>query len=447
MNNITSLINFGISCLFILSLRGLTFPHKAYNNCLVGIIGMCLSICLSLYSNSNGTIGFLAITIGAIIGIYISHKSKMTELPQTIVAFNGLGGLSAFLISYCTILENNTNILETVISSAFGIFTFSGSIIAFAKLKGFINNNLSKISNKINSIIFAILIMTLLYYSYHPNQLTFMLVTIIALILGLGITLKIGGADMPIMVALLNACSGFTAVIIGFALNSYILIITGSLIGTSGAILSYIMCKSMNRSLLKVLFFPINSYTSEKETNKHSTIKTGSPIDAAYIMSNSRKMIIVPGYGMAVAQAQHALKQLTLLLTQKYNVDVKFAIHPIAGRMPGHMNILLAEAEIPYETIYNIDDINTEFASTDVVYVIGANDITNPLAQTDKSSPIYGMPILNVEQAKTVFVVKRSMNTGYAGLDNPLFYADNTIMLFGDAQKITSEIIKNLDHQ
>lgn len=446
MYSTTPLIYFIISCFFILSLRGLTFPRQAYKSSHLGIIGMCLALSLSLWISPHRFLALSAIVIGTVIGLSISQKAKMTELPQTIAAFNGLGGLSAFLISCCAILEANTDILDVPISAIMGIFTFSGSFVAFAKLKGIIKSNFGELNQKLNLFIFTVLLLSFMSYALHPDLTAFYILSGLAFLLGLTITLKIGGADMPIIIALLNAASGLDSAAIGFVLNNILLTITGALIGVSGTILSYIMCKAMNRSLINVLFGKTSNTTIQDSFNQNKSVKTGSPSEAAFMMENARKIIIVPGYGMAASQAQHSLKQLALLLNKRYNVEVKFAIHPVAGRMPGHMNVLLAEADIPYDIIYGLNDINHEFATADIAYVIGANDITNPLAKTDSSSAIYGMPILNVEQAKTVFIVKRSMNTGYTGLDNPLFYADNTIMLFGDAQKVTNEIIKNLEH-
>lgn len=445
-NNIVPLINLGISCFFILSLRGLTFPHNAYRSNFLGMTGISMTLLLALISSSHPFIALSAILIGTLIGILIAHKIKMTDLPQTVAAFNGLGGLAAFLIACCAVLEANTDILDTPISAIIGIFTFSGSFIAFAKLHGLIKNNFNNINNKLNIFLFISILFIFIIYAHHTDIIYFYILSCLALCLGITVTLRIGGADMPIVIALLNAGSGLDSASIGFVLDNSLLIITGSLIGVSGTILAYIMCKAMNRSLLNVLFSPVTVHSEVDKFDHNKTVKSGSPADAAFMMENARKIIIIPGYGMAVAQAQYELKQMALLLSNKYNVDVKFAIHPVAGRMPGHMNVLLAEADIPYEKIFSLTDINNEFSATDVAYVIGANDITNPLAKTDSSSAIYGMPILDVEKAKTVFVVKRSLSAGYTGLDNPLFYKDNTIMLFGDAKKITSEIIKYLEH-
>ena len=444
--NSMTLVNLAVSSLFIFALRGLTFPHTAHRSNLLGILGMCLALTLSLiYSPQRFTV-LLVIVIGTLIGIFIAQHIQMTQLPQTIAAFNGFGGLSAFLTAVCAVLEDKIDPFDTPIDSALGIFTFTGSLIAFLKLQGLVKDNFSFLTQRLNLAIFTVMLLALLDYSHLPNNNEFYILSAFAGLLGITLTLKIGGADMPIIIALLNAASGLDSAAIGFVLGNPLLIITGALIGVSGSILAYIMCKAMNRKLLQVLF----SSKIEKlsySPHPHQEVRTGSPSEAAFIMENSRKIIIVPGYGMAVAQAQHTLQQLAEILHQKYSVDVKFAIHPVAGRMPGHMNVLLAEANVPYENIYGLTDINSEFSSTDVAYIIGANDIVNPLAKTDPNSAIYGMPILEAGLAKTVFIVKRSLATGYSGIDNPLFYADNTIMLFGDAQKVTQEIIKNLEHQ
>lgn len=441
------LINLAIACFFILSLRGLTFPKSAHRSNILGIMGICLAICISLISIRHQFLALSAIVIGAIIGIYISQKIKLTALPQAVAAFNGLGGLAAFLISCSAVLEENSDIIDTPVSAALGIFTFSGSFIAFAKLQGLIKINFHQISQTINIGLFFILILAMLRYAYHPELIYFCILSGISFILGISVTGRIGGADMPIVIALLNATTGLDSAVIGFVINNILLITTGALIGVSGMILAYIMCQAMNRSLFSVLFNPKALQTETDVFDNDKIIKTASPADAAFIMGNARKIIIVPGYGMAVAQAQHVLKQMAMLLIKKYNVEVKFAIHPVAGRMPGHMNVLLAEADIPYEYIFGLSDINNEFSSADVAYVIGANDITNPLAKTDATSAIFGMPILDVSKSKTVLIVKRSLSFGYTGLDNPLFYADNTLMLFGDAQKVTAEIVKDLEHQ
>lgn len=440
------IVNLTIAALFILTLRGLTFPRSAYKSNKLGISGMYFALILALIFCKHPFIVLSATILGALIGISIAKNIKMSTLPQTVAAFNALGGLSAFLIACCAVLEENIDIFDTPVSAVIGIFTFTGSFIAFAKLQGIIKKNIHIFSKQLNLLIFCILILAFIDYTNHPDITHFFILTALSGLLGITLIIRIGGADMPVIISLLNAASGLDSAAIGFVINNQLLIITGALIGVSGCILSYIMCKAMNRKILSILFSQPETRTPKDSYNNLQTIKSGSPAEAAFIMENAQKVIIVPGYGMAVAQAQHVLKQMASILNKKYNVDVKFAIHPVAGRMPGHMNVLLAEANVPYEKIFELKDINNEFARADVAYVIGANDITNPLAKTDSKSAIFGMPILDVNKAKTVFVVKRSLASGYTGLDNPLFYADNTIMLFGDAQKITSEIIKNLEH-
>ena len=444
MPNIMQYINLLISIMFILSLRGLSFPRSAYKSNLLGISGMGIAIFLSLLTSHHLFLVLLTISIGAIIGITTAKKIPMTALPQTVAAFNGLGGLSAFLIATCSVLNSQISI-DIPISAIIGIFTFSGSIIAFAKLHRILKDTNYKSISQINIAIGLILIISIIYYHLNYDTTIFWFLSILSFFLGISTIICIGGADMPIAISLLNASSGIASSAVGFIINNSLLIITGALVGASGIILSYIMSKAMNRSLTNILL----GYT-EKQSISHQinqkTIKSTSPIDAAFILENAHKVIIVPGYGMAVAKAQHILKQMAEILHNQYNVEVKFAIHPVAGRMPGHMNVLLAEAEVPYENIFELNEINHEFSTTDVAYVIGANDITNPLAKQDRSSPIYGMPILEVNKAKTVIIVKRSMAHGYSNIENPLFYEDKTIMLFGDAQKVTAEIVNALQH-
>lgn len=444
MPNIMQYINLLISIMFILSLRGLSFPRSAYKSNLLGISGMGIAIFLSLLTSHHLFLVLLTISIGAIIGITIAKKIPMTALPQTVAVFNGLGGLSAFLIATCSVLNSQISI-DIPISAIIGIFTFSGSIIAFAKLHRILKDTNYKSISQINIAIGLILIMSIIYYHLNYDTSIFWLLSILSFLLGISTIICVGGADMPIAISLLNASSGIASSAVGFIINNSLLIITGALVGASGIILSYIMSKAMNRSLKNILFGSTETQSIPHQINQ-KTIKSTSPLDAAFILENAHKVIIVPGYGMAVAKAQHILKQMAEILHNQYNVEVKFAIHPVAGRMPGHMNVLLAEAEVPYENIFELNEINHEFSTTDVAYVIGANDITNPLAKQDSSSPIYGMPILEVNKAKTVIVVKRSMAHGYSNIENPLFYEDKTIMLFGDAQKVTAEIVNALQH-
>ncbi len=446
MLNYIPLLNLSAAILFIVALRGLAFPLTAYRSNLWGMIGMSIAVAVSLLHQSHLPLIFAAIALGGLIGTIIATKVKMTALPQTVAAFNGLGGLSAFLIAAGEHASLTPDLMENALGAIIGIFTFSGSFIAFAKLQGIISSGSRLRSHIFNLILVAAIAMTYWLYANNPSNNNFYTLGLLTFLLGITITLRIGGADMPVIISVLNACSGLASVAIGFAIHNTLLIITGALIGAGGCILSYAMSKAMNRSLLKILFG--SEPTASAINAGQATTKiahSGSPSDAAFMMENARKIIIVPGYGMAVAQAQYALRDMALLLQNKYHAEVKFAIHPVAGRMPGHMNVLLAEANIPYENIFALEDINREFEDADIAYVIGANDITNPLAKQDAASPIYGMPILEVEKAKTVFIVKRSLASGYSGLDNPLFYADNTIMLYGDAKQVTSEIIKDLE--
>ncbi len=434
--------------LFILAIRGLSSPRTAYWGNIIGITGMIIAILGTISTISSITWIIGAMLIGGTIGMYSGLKVKITALPQMIAAFNGLGGLSAVFIAMAEIISGSLTYLTSSLGVIIGSLTFSGSALAFAKLQGIINGKalIFPTQQLINFFLcISILILTTIFVQ-NGNIQIFYYLTALSLLLGILIILPIGGADMPIIISILNAYSGWAAVGIGFSLNNALLIIVGSIIGASGTILAYVMTKAMNRSLFNVLFggFGSQSPLSLPNDSHQHIIKTATPIDAAFILENAHKIIIVPGYGMAVAQAQHTLKALTDNLTSK-GIKVKYAIHPVAGRMPGHMNVLLAEAGIPYEDIFPLEEINRDFSTTDVAYVIGANDITNPLAKTDNSSPIFGMPILEVEKAKTILFVKRSLNTGYAGVDNPLFYANNTLMLFGDAKKITEEILTALE--
>ena len=450
MTNSLLLISYLLSAvLFILSIRSLASPDTARKGNLLGIFGMLLAIGATLFSSlvSDTLWVGLALIVGALIGSYFALKVKMTALPQMIAAFNGLGGLSAVLIALAEILSGSALYVENAIGLLIGAIAFSGSILAFAKLQGLISAKpLHFPLQRTFNLMLALLVIASCAHFIITGQIEpFYLLAAASLVLGVTLVLPIGGADMPIVISILNSYSGWAAVGIGFSLNNILLIIVGAIVGASGSILSYIMTKAMNRSLMSVVFGSLgeNSATSVQEANQQA--KAGDPQDAAFIMENASKVIIVPGYGMAVAQAQHILKEMAEVLVSKYNVEVKFAIHPVAGRMPGHMNVLLAEANVPYEDVFELEAINREFATADVAYVIGANDVTNPLAKTDSSSPIFGMPVLEVGKAKTVFFVKRSLATGYSGVDNPLFYASNTFMLYGDAKKVTEEITSVLE--
>lgn len=438
--------------LFILAIRGLASPKTAREGNLLGCIGMLVAVIATLYSPQVSDIGLTigVIIIGGILGTLMAVNVKMASLPQMVAALNGFGGLAAVLIALAETLNNKTTYLETSLGLIIGAVAFAGSMISFAKLHGLISAKAITfpLQQTINLLLAVAVITLCIMYVISGNHHLFYMLAITAILLGLLLILPIGGADMPVVISILNSYSGFAAVGIGFSLNNILLIIVGSIVGASGAILSYIMVKAMNRSLTNVLLGGFgNDSSSAGNLNKtdDKIAKAGNPLDAAFIMENADNVIIVPGYGMAAAQAQHILKEMADDLHKLYDVNVKFAIHPVAGRMPGHMNVLLAEANVPYDDVFEMEQINREFAAADVAYVIGANDVTNPLAKTDPSSPIYGMPVLEVEKAKTVFFVKRSLNSGYSGVDNPLFYADNTIMLYGDAKKVTEEIVSALE--
>lgn len=437
------------SILFILAIRGLASPETARRGNLLGIVGMILAILVTIASPlvSEYSYTLIAIVLGAGIGIFSGLKVKMTSLPQMIAAFNGLGGLAAVFIALAEILAGSPTWLESALGLLIGAVAFSGSMIAFAKLQGLLPAKalLFPLQQPLNLILSLAVIALTVLFTLNGDQQIFYWLAGLSILLGFLLVLPIGGADMPVVISVLNSYSGWAAVGIGFSLNNMLLIIVGAIVGASGAILSYIMVKAMNRSLLSVMLGGFGAETKTSAAHgENKTAKAGSPHDAAFIMENANKVIIVPGYGMAVAQAQHVLNEMAKDLVSR-GVEVKFAIHPVAGRMPGHMNVLLAEANVPYEDVFELEDINREFATADVAYVIGANDVTNPLARTDPSSPIYGMPVLDVEKAKTVFFVKRSLASGYSGVDNPLFYADNTVMLYGDAKKVTEEIVKALE--
>ena len=439
------------SILFIFAIRGLASPETARRGNVLGIIGMIIAVAAALCSPEVKEILWVlgAIAIGGIIGTVSALKVKMTSLPQMIAAFNGLGGLSAVFIALAEIIAGTDTWLESSLGLLIGAIAFSGSAVAFAKLQGLIKAKAILFPGQqlLNALLGLAVIALTAIFAFEGDPQIFYALAAISILLGFLLVLPIGGADMPVVISVLNAYSGWAAVGIGFSLDNTLLIIVGSIVGASGAILSYIMTKAMNRSLTSVMLGGFGAEAAHAAGNDEGSgkiAKAGNPVDAAFIMENANKVIIVPGYGMAVAQAQHVLKEMADDLI-KDGVEVKFAIHPVAGRMPGHMNVLLAEANVPYEEVFELEEINREFATADVAYVIGANDVTNPLAKNDPQSPIYGMPVLDVEKAKTVFFVKRSLNSGYSGVDNPLFYADNTIMLYGDAKKVTEEIVSALE--
>ena len=447
--------------IFILALKGLSHPESARNGNIMGIIGMIIAVITTLFNPNvlSYEMIILGILIGGAIGTYIALKIEMTALPQLVAAFHSLVGLAAVFVatsafyspeSYGIVNEYNeifaSSLIEMSIGVAIGAITFTGSIIAFLKLQGLVSGAPTIFFGQhfLNLAIFISLLTLTVIFTINSSTDIFWMIVGLSLILGILLIIPIGGADMPVVVSMLNSYSGWAAAGIGFTLSNHLLIIVGSLVGASGAILSYIMCKGMNRSFVSVILggFGVEEGASVNK-NEGKTVKTGSPEDAAFIMSNANSVIIVPGYGMAVAQAQHALREMCDIL-KKNGVTIKYAIHPVAGRMPGHMNVLLAEANVPYDEVFELEDINSEFSQADVAFVIGANDVTNPIAKTDPASPIYGMPILDVEKANTVLFVKRGRGLGYAGVDNELFYRDNTMMLFSDAKKMVEGIVKSL---
>jgi NAD(P) transhydrogenase subunit beta len=404
---------------------------------------------------------FLGIIIGGTVGTFVALRIQMTALPQLVAAFHSLVGLAAVFVAAAALNApeafgigtvgnvHTQSLIEMSLGLAIGAITFTGSLIAFAKLQALMSGAPITFpgQHKLNLGLGVLLVVLIVAFVATGSQILFWLIALLAFGLGFLIIIPIGGADMPVVVSMLNSYSGWAAAGIGFTIQNLALIITGSLVGASGAILSYIMCKGMNRSIINVLLggFGTEIGLATSAANADRTVKSGNAEDAAFIMKNASKVIVVPGYGMAVAQAQHALREMADTL-KKEGVEVKYAIHPVAGRMPGHMNVLLAEANVPYDEVFELEEINNEFSTSDVAYVIGANDVTNPAAKTDPQSAIYGMPILDVEKAATVLFVKRSMASGYAGVDNVLFFRPNTMMLFGDAKKMTEEIVQALGH-
>ncbi len=449
--------------LFILALRGLSSPETSRQGNLFGIIGMAIAITVTFLSIDNFSSGFLYVIlfllIGGSIGAFIAFKIPMTAMPELVAGFHSLVGLAAVFVAISAFISPEVfnlgssgniklaSLIEMSIGAAVGAITFSGSIIAFLKLRGLMSGSpITFPGQHILNLLILISIIILSYFlclSQSPNF--FWSLIAISFLVGFLLIIPIGGADMPVVISMLNSYSGWAAAGIGFTLENTALIITGALVGSSGAILSYIMCKGMNRSFFNVILggFGGTDQTSSKKSKEQKPVKNGNADDAAFLMKNASSVIIVPGYGMAVAQAQHALREMVDSL-KKNGVKVSYAIHPVAGRMPGHMNVLLAEANVPYDEVFELEEINNDFANCDVAYVIGANDVTNPVAKTDPQSPIYGMPVLDVEKSKSVLFVKRSLSPGYAGIDNDLFYRDNTLMLFADAKKMTEDIIKNL---
>ncbi len=477
--NLAAILYLVSGVLFILSLRGLSSPATSQAGARSGMIGMAIAIATTLWMLWDGgagldtaTVGIIVggIVVGGIVGGIVAQKIKMTAMPQLVAFFHSLVGLAAVLVAAAALyaptgygivdttaaLSANgalplklASIIELSLGSAIGALTFTGSVIAFLKLNG--NMSGAPIilpARHLINIAFGVAIIVLVVMMVQTNGTQawmFWALTGLALVLGITLIIPIGGADMPVVVSMLNSYSGWAAAALGFTLENNALIITGSLVGSSGAILSYIMCKAMNRSFISVILGGFGGETAAAGAGggPAKPVKVGSADDCAFIMKNASKVIIVPGYGMAVSQAQHALKEMAEKLKAE-GVDVEYAIHPVAGRMPGHMNVLLAEAQVPYDEVHELEDINSSFAQADVAFVIGANDVTNPDAETNTASPIYGMPVLKVWNAKTVFFIKRSLASGYAGVENPLFFRENTMMLLGDAKKMTEEIVKGL---
>ncbi|MBZ9793248.1 NAD(P)(+) transhydrogenase (Re/Si-specific) subunit beta [Rhizobium sp. 3T7] len=464
MTSIAAFLYLVSGVLFILALRGLSHPATSRKGNLYGMAGMAIAILTTLTLATPSFGGFVLIVLGLAIGggagAYIARVIPMTSMPQLVAGFHSLVGLAAVLVAASALYTPSSfgigNIgeihtearIEMALGVAIGALTFTGSIIAFLKLDGRMSGKpiLLPFRHLINIALLALIVLFIIGLAATESHVDFWALVALSLALGVLLIVPIGGADMPVVVSMLNSYSGWAAAGIGFTLGNLALIITGALVGSSGAILSYIMCKGMNRSFISVILGGFGGETAAGGTdNSDKTVKLGSAEDAAYLMANASKVIIVPGYGMAVAQAQHALREMADNL-KKNGVEVKYAIHPVAGRMPGHMNVLLAEANVPYDEVFELEDINSEFAQADVAYVIGANDVTNPAARDDKTSPIYGMPILDVDKAKTCLFVKRSLGSGYAGIDNTLFYKDGTMMLLGDAKKVTEEINKAIGH-
>jgi len=461
--NLSAVLYLVSGALFILALRGLSSPVTARRGNLLGMLGMGIAILTTLASIKPSFGAYALIVVGLVIGggagAYIARKIAMTAMPQLVAAFHSLVGLAAVLVAAAALYApeafgigmpgsiHGQALVEMSLGVAIGAVTFTGSVIAFLKLDGRMSGKpiMLPFRHVINGALAVLLVVLIVVLVNTESHLVFWLIVLVSLAFGGLIIIPIGGADMPVVVSMLNSYSGWAAAGIGFTLGNTALIVTGALVGSSGAILSYIMCKGMNRSFISVILGGFGGETAGPAgAVEQRPIKQGSAEDAAFIMKNASKVIIVPGYGMAVAQAQHALREMADKLKAE-GVEVKYAIHPVAGRMPGHMNVLLAEASVPYDEVFELEDINSEFAQADVAFVIGANDVTNPAAKTDKTSPIYGMPILDVEKAGTVLFVKRGMGSGYAGVENELFFRDNTMMLFADAKKMVENIVKNLE--
>ena len=463
--------------LFILALRGFSHPETSRRGNQYGMVGMAVAIVTTLFvmdlSVWSVLLAIVGLALGGAAGAYVARKIPMTDMPQLVAAFHSLVGLAAVLVAAAAlsapaafgILDNaaviavpgaaalvgtiaSASLIEMGLGAAIGALTFTGSIIAFLKLDGRMSGAPLLLPQRhlVNAVLLASVLILLAVFAATASGVVFWLIVLLALALGVLIIVPIGGADMPVVVSMLNSYSGWAAAALGFTLGNLALIIVGALVGSSGAILSYIMCKGMNRSFVSVILggFGGDAVAAAGDDGIERTVKQGSAEDAAYLMKNSNRVVIVPGYGMAVAQAQHALREMADRLKEE-GVEVAYAIHPVAGRMPGHMNVLLAEANVPYDEVFELEDVNSSFAQTDVAFVIGANDVTNPAARDDPSSPIYGMPILDVDKAQTCLFIKRSLGSGYAGIDNTLFYKDGTMMLLADAKKMVEDINKALD--
>ncbi|OFZ84101.1 MAG: NAD synthetase [Bdellovibrionales bacterium RIFOXYD1_FULL_55_31] len=453
--DIFSLVYLIATILFILGLKGLASPKTALRGNLFAMIGMMIAVVATIINPEVKNYGWLTagLAIGALIGSTVALRIQMTAMPQLVAALHSFVGLSAVLVAIGTYFAHHetghvdsTLMIELAAGSFIGAITFTGSLIAFGKLQGLLGSNpvVFKGQHLLNLAMALLMLGCATWFVASDTLLPFLVMTLIALILGFTLIIPIGGADMPVVVSMLNSYSGWAAAATGFTLGNNLLITTGALVGSSGAILSYIMCKAMNRGFISVILGGFGGDAAVATTSPAGKgVKSASSEDVAFMLENSSKVIIVPGYGMAVSQAQHAIKELYDTLVEK-GVEVKFAIHPVAGRMPGHMNVLLAESEIPYDCVFEMDEINSEFSTCDVAFVIGANDVVNPDAKTNKSSPLYGMPILDAYKAKQVFVNKRSMKVGYAGVDNALFYFPNCSLVFGDAKAVSEQLVANL---
>jgi proton-translocating NAD(P)+ transhydrogenase subunit beta len=461
--DIAALLYLVAGVLFILALRGLSSPETSRQGNFLGMAGMTIAIAATLASHPPAGFGawllvILGLALGGGIGAVIARRVPMTSMPELVAAFHSLVGMAAVLVAAGALYApeafdigkvgtiKKASLVEMSLGVAIGAITFTGSVIAFLKLSARMSGApiLLPLRHVVNIALAVAIVVLIIWFARTESYAAFWLLALASFLFGVLIIVPIGGADMPVVISMLNSYSGWAAAGIGFTLGNMALIITGALVGSSGAILSYIMCKGMNRSFISVILGGFGGEVAAAAGGaEQRPVKLGSAEDAAYIMKNASKVIIVPGYGMAVAQAQHALRELADHL-KKEGVEVKYAIHPVAGRMPGHMNVLLAEANVPYDEVFELEDINSEFAQADIAFVIGANDVTNPAAEDDKTSPIYGMPVLQVWKAGTVMFIKRSLASGYAGIDNPLFYRDNTMMLLGDAKKMTESIVKSM---